>query len=245
MVSDQLAAVTKNGEISLFDPLSGKELARWDTKQTRIGCLAFSPDGARLASAGGDTTALIWDVAARLPAPAKAQLKDEDLPRLCAELLKPDAGTACRAARQLIQAPAATVAFLDKQLPPAPPIADGKIKMLVTQLDSPRIAERDRAARELLELADLAESALELAAKNPPSQEAKVRITTLLAEARQIKAKGMWPLSGESLRDWRAVEVLERIGTPQAQSLLKRLGQGAGHAVLTRQAQQAAQRLTK
>lgn len=243
--SDRLAAIGSAGTISLFDPLTGKEFRKLQTGQERLGCLAFSPDGKRIACAGNDTTALIWDSADLVSVPVKAQLADDSLARLWTELASENAETACRAIRELIQAPDQTVAYLGKQLQPAPPLADGKIKALVGQLDSESFAERQRAGRELLELPDLAEPALAEALKNMPSLETRRRIEALLSELKEKREKGPWLVSGESLRQWRAIEVLERTGTPEARRLLERLAKGGPHAVLTRQANAAAQRLTQ
>jgi hypothetical protein len=178
-------------------------------------------------------------------APAKAPLADAELARLWAELLNPEAETAFRAIRRMVQAPDQTAAYLGKQLHPLPPIPEKKIKALVAQLDSSRFATREKAAQQLLKLPELAEPALVAAAKDPPSLEASDRIEALLAKLRETKAKGPWTLSGEPLREWRAVEVLERIGTRAALRLLERLTKGAPHGVLTRQAHAATQRLAK
>jgi predicted PilT family ATPase len=51
------------------------------------------------------------------------------------------------------------------------------------------------------------------------------------------------PLTDEKLRMYRAIEVLERIATPQARALLQRLAGGAPGALATTAAQAALQRL--
>jgi hypothetical protein len=120
-----------------------------------------------------------------------------------------------------------------------------QLKRLVAQLDSPRFAEREQATRELLRLDELAEPVLEESKKAPPSVEALRRIEEVLLKLRAKRAQGPWVLSGEPLRQVRAVEVLERIGTPEAARLLARLAGGAAHAVQTRQARDSLQRLTQ
>jgi hypothetical protein len=59
----------------------------------------------------------------------------------------------------------------------------------------------------------------------------------------QILAKLDGPLTGERLRAWRAIEVLEKIGTPDAQNLLKELAGGAPEAGVTQDALEALDRL--
>jgi WD40 repeat protein len=240
--SDRLAAVIKDATISLFDPLTGKEYGELHSSQDRIGRLAFSPDARRLASAA-DANVLIWDIADLAPPPARARLADDDLAQLWAALSSDRAEIAFRAIRQLAEVPDQAVAYLGKQLQPVTPIPEAKIKALVAQLDSPEFAQREQAGRQLLQLPDLAEPALAEARKNPPSLEARRRIEALSAMLREMKAKGPWTLSGEPLREARATEVLERIGTPGAKRLLERLAQGASHAIMTREARSAAQRL--
>jgi hypothetical protein len=51
--------------------------------------------------------------------------------------------------------------------------------------------------------------------------------------------------SGDRLGELRAVEVLERIGTREAEHLLKKLAKGAPEARLTREAKASLQRLAK
>ena len=77
------------------------------------------------------------------------------------------------------------------------------------------------------------------ALESDPSPEARRRIGKLLdALAGPVTA-------GEALRVLRAVEVLEYIGTPEAQAVLKELAQGAPEARLTQEAKAALDRLAK
>jgi WD40 repeat protein len=57
-----LVATTHNHGIEVYTVDDGSELARWKGHHAMIYCLAFSPDGSRLASGSEDTTALVWDL---------------------------------------------------------------------------------------------------------------------------------------------------------------------------------------
>jgi WD40 repeat protein len=57
-----LAGCVFNEGIVLLDPETGEKLAQFDGHDDDYICLAFSPDGTKLASGSGDSTILIWDV---------------------------------------------------------------------------------------------------------------------------------------------------------------------------------------
>lgn len=63
-----LVATTPNHVIHIYSASDGSELARSNGHNAMIYCLAFSPDGSRLASGSGDTTALVWDLRTALNA---------------------------------------------------------------------------------------------------------------------------------------------------------------------------------
>jgi WD40 repeat protein/serine/threonine protein kinase len=58
------------GELKLWDVAARAEVASLDGHSDRVFAVAFSPDGRTLASAGWEGVVLLWDLNARLPAPA-------------------------------------------------------------------------------------------------------------------------------------------------------------------------------
>jgi RNA polymerase sigma factor (sigma-70 family) len=93
------------------------------------------------------------------------------------------------------------------------------------------------AERQLGKLEELAEPALRKAAADSASAEVRRRAETLLT-----KLETAVPAAG-TVQALRAVEVLERIGTPEARQLLQTLAAGAPEALPTREAKGALERL--
>lgn len=75
--------------------------------------------------------------------------------------------------------------------------------------------------------------------RSEPPLEMQVRLEHILET---VTAAG---LSLEQVRDLRAVEVLEQIGTAEAKSLLKKLSSGAKDARLTQEVEESLKRLAK
>jgi hypothetical protein len=101
------------------------------------------------------------------------------------------------------------------------------------------VRTRDRAATELRRLGEQALPALHAALAKPASLEAQRRVESLLARLRP-------PLTASArLQSLRAVQLLERIDSPAARTVLKKLTDGAPHARGTREAKDALTRLER
>ncbi len=209
----------------------------------QVGGLAFSPDGKYLVSCSEDGTALVWD-AKRLtgkPAPAAdeaAPALDPDEAPARWQALAADPGRAARAMGELVDAPADAISMLQSRLKPAEAADAAKVGRLIADLDSGEFAVRDRALKELRRLGDQAAPALRKAQEGQPSPEVARAVKQLLGE---IDGPVGDP---DVLRQVRAVEVLERIGTAPARELLETLSKGAPGARLTREAKASLQRLS-
>lgn len=229
-------AASVGGQVRVWEIVTGKERCQVTAGAT---CLCFSPDGLRLATGHGDTTALVWDVsgAMLLDSPRKAvQLSTNNLAQLWANLADDEASLAFRAIGRLSTAPGQSVAYLKERLQPA--AFDGqRVARLLADLESDRFAVRELASHDLQEQGSLAAPALRQLLARKPSLEVCRRVETLLDNM----AKGF--LTGEHLRCWRAVETLEAIGNAEAEQVLQRLARGAEAAELTREARAALTRL--
>ena len=195
--------------------------------------VAFAPDGRYLAASSGDDSVLVWDLTDGLADAKGAGTLDD----LWARLATTNAVIAHRTMWTLVGQSAQAVSYFARQLKPATGPSEQHIAKVVQDLDSDDFDTRQRAMRELTELGDLAEPSMRKALTAGASLEQRRRIEALLVKLSESA------VAPPRLRVLRAVETLERIGTPQAQALLQTLAKGAAGARQTREAQQALQRI--
>jgi WD40 repeat protein len=221
----------------LQNPRARSEPHRFEGRGGRVHSLAFSPDGRLLASASDDETAYVWDMRPLIEAAAKGP-PAPDKKRL-AEWWAALAGEAEKAGPAMLALenhPEQAVALAAARLSPVEAPASEQIAKWVAALDNDEFARREEAARELEKLAELAEPALREALKNKPSTELKRRAEALLERLDDVET------APERLQAFRAVEVLERIGSPAARKVLGELARGAPLARLTKEARASLQR---
>jgi WD40 repeat protein len=232
-----LASSSWDNTIRLWDLETGKELRKLTGHRGKAASLLFSVDGKTLISAGDDTTVLFWDVAAvtHRVRPRATPLSVNEWDALWQDLAGADA--AYRAINTLSAAPARAVAFLQKRLRPAHAPNAKRIARLIDDLDSRNFAARERATQELEALGEAAEPALRRSLQKRPSLEFRRRVERVLVSLALP--------SGDGLRALRAIEVLERIDTPEAKKLLAALARGAVEARLTHEAKASLERLAK
>jgi hypothetical protein len=225
-------------EIYLWEVATGEVRCRLRGHRGYVSCLAFAPDGARLASGGEDTTILLWDPF-RLPGGAKAAPRQAE--SLWANLAEARADLAFAAIQEQVAAPEAAVTLLRERLRPAQAkvLDAAAIRRRIDEVGSGNFGVRDRAARELEGQGRAAAAALREALHGDLGADHRRRLERLLARA-ETEA-----FSSEELRAWRGVEVLERIGTPAAREVLRALAGGAPQARRTQEARLALRRLAK
>ena len=113
-----------------------------------------------------------------------------------------------------------------------------RLRQLLSDLNSSQLNRQQAATKQLADLEEEAEPAMQDALKSNPSPEQRQCIEPLLAGPRVVR-------SPEKLRALRAIQVLEQCNLPEARQLLTTLAQGSAAAKLTQEANAALERLAK
>jgi hypothetical protein len=197
------------------------------------GSCDFSPDGTLLATnCAHPPSILFWDLArplsgkAVLPAPKNA----EQAERLWEVLGDPDPTESDRALWALVAVPEQTLPLLKERLRPLPAPDARRLPALIAQLDHDNFAEREAASQQLLRGGPAALLILRAARKAASAEQAR-RLDDVIA---QLEARREQPAAILArLRELRALEVLERIGSTEARRLVEAVAAGHAADVLT------------
>jgi dipeptidyl aminopeptidase/acylaminoacyl peptidase len=239
----RLASGGFDSVVRVWEIWSSKEVLHFAGHAGPVTAVSFSPDGWNLVSGSEDTTLLVWDVTGRLDGGRHrpADLTTEDLKKLWIDLAGTEGPEAHRAVWSLAAAPVQAVPFLEARVRSFLGTDARQIERLIADLDADDFLVRQRASADLEKLADVAGVALHRAQDETSSPEVRRRIARILCQRKaEIIA---WPQ--ERLRRLRTVEVLEKIGTPEARQLLGSLVQQGPDAELVGEAQAALARLGK
>jgi RNA polymerase sigma factor (sigma-70 family) len=228
------------GEVRLWEVATGKErLKLTGHLGGSIGALALSPDGRRLASGGGDSQVLVWDLTGRAADGAwrTGKLPNEQRRRAW-EALAGEARTAYTARWTLASDPDGVVTSLRQHLRPARRPDQKQVRQLLADLDHDAAGVRQKAEEGLEKLGEVVADEVQRALAETGSAEARRRLRRLVAGLKRL------PLQESSVREVRAIELLESLGTREARGLLEVLAGGAESATRTREAAQALRRLS-
>jgi WD40 repeat protein len=226
--------------VHVWDVTAGKEIGQLKGQVGRSETVAFAADGKTIASGSSDTTILLWDAAGVLKDVAKArpaELAAGDVATLWDDLAGEDAAKARQGILKLAGDPGRVAPFLGERLKAAPAIDPKKIDGWIADLDDDEFAVREEASKNLLKAGEQAVPALQKVLASSPPLETRRRVELL------VDRLTGGTLTVEQLRLVRAVEALERMGTPEARRLLRTLAEGAPGALPTREAQAALGRL--
>jgi WD40 repeat protein len=230
-----MAAVHSDGTLRLWETLTALERSR--LPQAHVGeikTLGFTPDGRHLLTGGADCTAIVWDL--RNEVRPAAKLTDAELADGWFRLGSFEAAAAYDAIRKLASDAEQAAPYLDKCLRGV----DDRTRTIakyITDLDSNRFVVREQATKALKSVGVEARPQLERALQQKPSPEVRRRVEDILASLPKPEAAPPY------LREVRAIEALERMGTQEARKVLERLAGGAAEDRVTREAKAALVRL--
>ena len=203
----------------MWDVLTARQRYCFPSDQGRIEALSFSADGARLASAGENTTTLVWDACAGSPRPPNAlrELSSKDRELLWDDLAVADAARAFKAMKELHTGTGQTVELLCSRLRPIAAADAQRAQRLLADLDADAFAVREKATKELEKLGEAVEPFLRQAMQGTPSLELRRRgglLDKLTADS-PVRCT------------LRSLEVLEWLNTRESRQLLDHLAHGA------------------
>ncbi|VTU01130.1 wd-40 repeat : Predicted protein OS=Laccaria bicolor (strain S238N-H82 / ATCC MYA-4686) GN=LACBIDRAFT_299673 PE=4 SV=1: PD40 [Gemmataceae bacterium] len=203
------------GTVRVWETATGTEAFRFDPPGGATAC-AFTPDGTKLVAAHPDTTFSVWDYRALESLAVRGEGD------VWSRLASRDARVGLGAVDALVADPGA-VSLLRERFRQADA---GRVARLIAELGDEDFATREAAERALAALGERAEKGLSGAAASSPVPEVRVRAARLLGPI-------SGPLGVARLRAVRAVEAVERVGTPAARDLLAEWANEGGPALAT------------
>jgi hypothetical protein len=181
---------------------------------------------------------LLWDATGFASAPRAEPLPLKEFDALWEDLAAPDGGRAYRALCRLLGSPGPAVKLLRERI--AWRDLTPETDRLFADLGSDAFKTRERAAAALAALGDRARPFLKRTLTNGKlSLEQRRRVEKVLARL------GPPFSSPAGIRLFRAMEVLERVGSTEAVELLRQIGAGTAGSPLTAEARRALRRLQK
>jgi hypothetical protein len=229
----------KDSYVDVWEAATGQLIRRFEGHYSWVSAVTFASDGLTVASSAGDSTIVLWDITGRQKNGTlrSSPLTPPQLEACWTTLVTEDAGKAYDAVWTLASAPEQAISLLSKHLPLVSPPDERIVARLIEDLNSDDFSVRQRASEELSKHADVVAPALRRALDGKPALEVRRRLQQSLDQSRD------W--TSERLRDHRAIQALEHIGTRQAKEVLQALAKGASKARRTEEAQAALMRLDR
>ena len=236
--------------VRLWEALSGQELHRWDF-DAKVNYVTMSPDCKKVAAAlfidndrfnPGEWKSSVACFPLERPEPDRPAppLESADFAPLWVDLASDDAKQAYKAVQTLTGAAEAAPKWLRERLRTVPRVPAAELARLIADLDADDFDRREAASKQLADFGLRADAALRKALDVTTSAEVRSRIRPLL------KPPESWVvIDPDTLRVLRAIWVLERIGTPEAQAVLEDLAGGAPEVRQTQEAKAALDFLDK
>jgi hypothetical protein len=233
-----IAASDIHGSVSLWETATDHLRVAWPAHPWRVCDLAQAANGRTLVTADL-RTALAWDIPALVGGGVarRGPFTPEELDDLWADLGAQDGVKAFKALWAMAGSPPQSLPLLKQRLPTTIEDMGERMERWLLELGARDPDVRKRAAEDLDTLGVYAEPGLKRGLVSQPSEEVRKNVGQMLAALPRPVTASSW------LRAMRAVELLERIGTPEARQLLEQVARGAPGARLTLEAKASLERL--
>jgi hypothetical protein len=224
--------------VRLWEVATGSERHCFQGHEGAVCYLTFSPDGNLLASCSFDAPIFICDVASLFgKEKGKGPFTENDGKDSWEKLASSDTAIAFETTRRLLSVPDEAVTILREGLKTEPKLDGKHIEQLISNLDSNTFEEREKATEELTKVADGIEPLLRKTLEKEPSPEVKIRVERILETINKPKP--------HTLREQRALEILERLGTNEALKVLEQLAGEKPQTQISDDAQKTLERLRR
>lgn len=230
-----LAAADANREIYVWELATGDKIRTFTGHQKAVTSIAFSPHGKTLLSGSEDATMLLWDVGGA--GPANVLLTPGQLGGYWDALADSDADIAAAATKALLSAPRQTVDLFDQRLTPGEVNHVNDLPKLIAGLSGDDVEANLRSAVGLKAFGVKASPALFKALGGKPPLEVRRRIEDVL------ESIGEFPIPPQTLRRTRAIQLLEQIGSQDAEKILRKLAETKPPTTASLDAEAALKRL--
>lgn len=233
-----LATGCWDAQVRLWEIATWKKYAQFRGHTGQVWHSKFSPHGRVLVSGGQDGKVYLWDVFGLAKERKPRQLSAPKLEELWKMLHSDDPVRAYQAVCALAAAPKQAVPLMKERLQPAT-VGSVQVEQLLADLNADNFSVREKATAALAKLGKSAQPALRRLQGNPPSEEVRRRVGSLLAKLQKE------PPPADFLLAVRATAILELVGSAQSREVLQTLTKGAPGAPLTEQAKSTLSRLAR
>ncbi len=231
-----LAVTAVPDRIEIWETFTGRPILLLAKHPGTITDLAFLPDGVHLVSADESGRVYVWDLSAAdfaVPFEVAKPYSEDQLRQLWRMLGEPEGHAAWSAMVALKHRPEQAMPLIQD-----PPQEDVLIRQLIQRLDDDEFNVRDAAFRALKQLSLHAEPFLKNTLSTSRSAEVKVRVRRLLSYLAGPRREAQMRLLKEAQvhREFRVVQLLKWIRTPEAINRLRLLADTAELPTVRQQA---------